>query len=203
MSDQIFSVQAEPVQNRLPAFIGRRIGILLARFRDLRRGFFFGGMLEIRRFHLFGQQFLVNQPVENCSPIIFREFTERAAIQQGLIAQGVVPVTLQNNVSVHGGDNAVDHLPACATGKMLAHSIRKSERDAVIVFRANFTHQNGWPMLKNTLKCRKRWVSNVVGTWSPGRIRRLKIAGRIQIVSESQTAGARWCLISYAYSDRM
>ena len=114
--------------------------------------------MKYRRFHLFGEQFLVNQAVENSSPIIFREFVERAAVQQGLVAQGFVPIALQNNVPIHGGDDAVDYLPGVRHGKD-ARTPYEKERDRRNRLRANPTHQNGWPMLKNTLKCRRRWVS--------------------------------------------
>ena len=67
-------------------------------------------MLEERRLHLFAKQFLVNQAVEDGTPIIVGELVERAAVEQGFVTERFVPIALQNDVPVDGGDDAVDHL---------------------------------------------------------------------------------------------
>ena len=67
-------------------------------------------MLEGSRLHLLPEQFLIDQAIEDGAAIVVGELVERAAVEQGLVAQRFVPVALQNNVPVHRGDDAVDDL---------------------------------------------------------------------------------------------
>jgi hypothetical protein len=67
-------------------------------------------VLEESGLHLLAQEFLVNQAVEDRAAIIVGELAERAAVEQGFIAQRFVPVALQDNVPVDGGYDAVDPL---------------------------------------------------------------------------------------------
>ena len=66
-------------------------------------------MLERRGLHLFPEQFLIDQPVENRTAVIVGELVQRTAIEQRFVTQGFVPVTLQNDVPIDGSHNAVDH----------------------------------------------------------------------------------------------
>ncbi len=84
-------------------------------------------MLERGRLHLLRQQFLIDQSIEHGPAIIVRELAEGAAAEQSFIAQRIVPIALQNDVPVHCGDDAVDHLPA-RCGRQIRRSDHKSER---------------------------------------------------------------------------
>jgi hypothetical protein len=65
-------------------------------------------MLEIGGLHLLSEQFLIDQAVKDGTAVIVSKLAERAAVEQGFIAQGLIPIALQNDVTVHSGDNTVD-----------------------------------------------------------------------------------------------
>ena len=104
---------------------------------------------------MLGEQFLVDETVEHGATVFVGKQAERAAAQQRFIAQAVIPITLQDDVAVDRGHDTVDDL----AGRSRPHKSGQEQhecnrRDRLVP--ENVWHQNGWPMLKNTLKGRKR-----------------------------------------------
>ena len=69
-------------------------------------------MGKIRRLHLLAQKFLVDQAIENGAAVVVGELSEGAVGEQSFVAQGFVPIGLQNDLAVDGGDDAVDDFGA-------------------------------------------------------------------------------------------
>ena len=61
---------------------------------------------------LFAKKFLVNEPIEGASPILVRDLAQRLPFHESLEMYRVVPIALQNDITIYGGDNAVDDIAA-------------------------------------------------------------------------------------------
>ncbi len=147
----------------MPSVSGRGFRILLARIGHANRGLRLGRMLEEGRLHLLRQQFLIDQAVEDSLALVISELPEWAAVQQGLVTESLVPVTLQDDVAVDRGHDAIDHVAGAGGGRR-QHSQEQADREHRNRHEicTNPTHQNGWPMLKNMLKCRRRCDTTLV-----------------------------------------
>ena len=160
MAEHVFFGQVILAEKRLPGRVAGSLRILFASFRDAAGGFRLRGVAEIRRLHLFAQQFLIDQAVEHGAAIVVGELPKRTMIEQRFVTKRFVPLRLQNNAAVDGGNDAVDNLSGCAGGGDEVSpeeycDCQQQER----ILRTQAVHQNGWPMLKNTLKWRRRCAS--------------------------------------------
>ncbi len=97
-------------------------------------------MLEGRRLHLLAQQFLIDQAVEHGAAIVVSELGERATVEQGFVAQGFIPIALENNVAVHRGDDAVDDLPGLSGHADADEQRQRHYRDCLLRIRTNAFH---------------------------------------------------------------
>ncbi len=66
--------------------------------------------LEFRRSHLLAQQFLINEPVERCFAVLRRNPLQRSPGNETFISHFILPVTLQDDVPIHGHRDPVEHL---------------------------------------------------------------------------------------------
>ncbi len=71
--------------------------------------------------------------------------TERTAVCQGLEANGIVPVALQDYVTVHRGNDAIDDI---RSEQRKRGSRQKEQRYEM----GELSHQNACPILKKKLK---------------------------------------------------
>jgi hypothetical protein len=90
---------------------------LLARLGDTGSSFGVGGVEEIGGLHLLAQKFLINEAIQNGAAVIVSELRESAIGEQSLIAKGFIPIGLQNNAAIDGGDDAVDYFGRSAPGR--------------------------------------------------------------------------------------
>jgi hypothetical protein len=67
-------------------------------------------MGEVGRLHLLAEKFLVDETVEDGTPVVIAELGKLAVGEQSFVAESFVPVGLQNDMAVDGRDNPVDHL---------------------------------------------------------------------------------------------
>jgi hypothetical protein len=64
---------------------------------------------EVGGLHLFMKKFLVDQTVKHSAAVVVGELGQGAIGQQSFVTEGFVPVGLQNDAAVDGGDDAIDH----------------------------------------------------------------------------------------------
>ena len=101
----------------LPAISsGRGLRILLAGIGDAGSDLGIGGVGEVGGLHLFVKKFLVDETVQNGAAIVIGKLGEAAVGEKSFVAEGFVPVALQNDAAVYGGDDAVDYLGGSARG---------------------------------------------------------------------------------------
>src|SRR5258708_22881441 len=67
-------------------------------------------MGKISSLYLLLKQVLINETVEDRAAVFVAELVELAIRKQSFVAEGFVPVRLQNDMAIDGGDNTVDHL---------------------------------------------------------------------------------------------
>ena len=65
---------------------------------------------EVGGFHLLAQKFQVDKTIQNRAAVVVGKLREGSVGEQSFVAQGFVPVALQDDAAVHGGDDAVDDL---------------------------------------------------------------------------------------------
>jgi hypothetical protein len=126
---------------------------MFARVGDAGRDLGVGGVREVSRLRLLAKKFLVNEAIEDGASVVVGEVTEIAIGKQSFVAEGLIPVRLQDYVAVNGGDDAVDYLGAGAwRGQMKNSEEQHRSRERDLRAGMKFAFQNGWPILKNTLK---------------------------------------------------
>ena len=94
---------------------------------------------------MFANQFLVNEAIKRASAILVRETLQRSTLHKGLVADGIVPIALQDDVAIDGGDDAVDDVGS--PGGDGDHGYQKKDYEL-----GEIRHQKAWPMLKKKLK---------------------------------------------------
>ena len=102
-------------------------------------------MLEVRCLHLFAQKLLINKPIEHGAALVAGELAQGAAVEQSFIAERVIPVTLQDNAAVDGGDDTVDDLagPSRLHPEQSEHEGRSTESRNSLHNNLGQFHQNG------------------------------------------------------------
>ncbi len=73
-------------------------------------------MLKISGLHLFPEEFLIDEAVEHSLALIVGKLAEIFAAQQSFVAQRLIPITLQNDVAIHGRNDAGQITSARAAG---------------------------------------------------------------------------------------
>src|SRR5579863_1248635 len=119
-------------------------------------------MLERSRLHLFCQQLLIDQSIQNSPAIFVREQADSPAAEQGFITERIIPIALQDDVPIHGSDDAIDDFTRPSRRKRTRAQEKGESDGGDHLLHEGSILQNGWPMLKNTLKWRKRCVSKTV-----------------------------------------
>ena len=94
---------------------------------------------------MLAQQFLVNQTVEGTAAVLVGQLIERATFYERFETDGIVPIALQNDMAVDGGDDAVNHVGGASRSGQ-----RQQQENACEM--GEDTHQNACPMLKKKLK---------------------------------------------------
>ena len=69
-----------------------------------------GGVGEVGGLHLLREEFLVDETIQNGAAVIVGELREGSVGEQSFVAECFVPVALEDDVSVHRRDDAVDDL---------------------------------------------------------------------------------------------
>ncbi len=82
--------------------------MLLLHFLDLLLHLVGGRLRGIGALSLFANQFLINQSIKGASAILVGEMLQRSTLHKGLVADGIIPIALQDDVAIDGGDDAVD-----------------------------------------------------------------------------------------------
>jgi hypothetical protein len=101
-------------------------------------------MGEVGGRHLLAKKFLVDEMVENGTAIVRSELGEGAVAEESFVAQGFVPVGLQNNMAVDRGDDAVDYFGGGALGRDESCDEEKCKRrDADYCSDMRSFYQNG------------------------------------------------------------
>src|SRR5580704_7281027 len=72
------------------------------------------GVREVGGIHLPAKKLLVDETVQNGAAIVVSELCEGSVGKQRFVTESFVPVALQDDVAVDGGDDAVDHLGGSA-----------------------------------------------------------------------------------------
>jgi len=70
--------------------------------------FFLRRLRRIGTLSLFPKQFLIDQPIEGPAAVLICYLSQWPGIHKSLEANGVVPIALQNHVTVHGGHNSIN-----------------------------------------------------------------------------------------------
>src|ERR1035438_8165818 len=106
--EKIFFREVASGEKGLPGLAGRGFWIELTGLGDAGRGFGVGGMEKVGGLHLLAKKFLVDKTIENRAAIVVVELSQGAIGEKSLVEEGFIPVGLQNNAAVHGGDDAAD-----------------------------------------------------------------------------------------------
>src|SRR5271165_1849057 len=114
MGDEIFFSEVELVEQTLPGFSRYGLRVLFAGLGDAGGDFGVGGMREVGGLHLSTKEFLVDETVENGAAIVVSELVESTIAEKSFVAESFVPVGLQNDMTIDGGDDAVDHFGGAA-----------------------------------------------------------------------------------------
>jgi leucyl aminopeptidase (aminopeptidase T) len=81
--------------------------VLRLEFRDALLHFV-GGRLRRFALGLFPKKFLIDETVEGAAAILIGDLAEGPSFQERFEAHGVIPIALQDDVTIHSGDNAID-----------------------------------------------------------------------------------------------
>jgi hypothetical protein len=120
-------------------------GVLLLDVLDSLLHFFRARRGCVPTLRLLTQQFLVNQTVEGTAAVLVGQLIERATFYERFETEGIVPIALQNDMAVDGGDDAVNHVGGASRSGQ-----RQQQENACEM--GEDTHQNACPMLKKKLK---------------------------------------------------
>ena len=103
-------------QQRLPLLRRCGLRVKLASFGEAGIDFGIGGVHEACGVHLLAKQLLVDQAVEDGTAIVIGELGEGAIAEKSFITESLVPIGLQDDMAVDGGDNAIEYFGRCASG---------------------------------------------------------------------------------------
>src|SRR6185503_12850972 len=95
---------------------------------------------KISRPTLLANQFLIDQSIQCGLALLDCEISGRPLVEQSLVSDALVPLTLQDDMTIHHGDNAVDNVAA------IGDSCQQRNREHE--FYKPLGHQNVCPMLK-------------------------------------------------------
>lgn len=141
---QLLLVEAIPGERSMPRVRRSRAKLALD-LPDAFLHFLRGGLRRLDALGLLAQQFLIDEAVEGTAAILVGDLSERTAVCQSLEANGIVPVALQDDVTIHGGDNAVDYVSS-------EHARDGSRQKKQQYEMGELSHQNACPILKKKLK---------------------------------------------------
>ena len=131
-------------QQPLPVFVSLAFRIARSNLPELLRYVFFFRCRDVLIAHLQTQQLLVNQPVEHGAPLLIRIRRHGPALLQGLERDRMFPIALQNRHILYRSHEAVHKFPRETFAGRECQPSYQDEFD-------KRSHQNVWPMLKNTL----------------------------------------------------
>jgi hypothetical protein len=173
---------------------------LFAGIGDAGGDFGVGGVAEVGGLHLLTQQFQVDEAVENGAAIVVGEAGEGAVAEERFVAQGFIPIGLQNDAAVYGGDDAIDDLRSGRSGGERGRARKRravKARSAAGIDRMGGEISLKWlPYAEKNVEVAQTLRLVVSRQLSAGIEDALEIRRRIQIVPEVKAQGADWCLIS-------
>jgi hypothetical protein len=75
---------------------------------------YIGGRLRRFALRLFTKKFLIDETVESASAVLIGDLSEGPSFYERFETHRVIPIALQDDVTIHGGDNAVDEVASAS-----------------------------------------------------------------------------------------